>query len=214
MRYKVAVRFAVEGDLRYISHHDMVRLFERALARTQLPVRFTEGFNPRPKLSLPLPRPVGVASEADVLLIETTECVDPANLLTRLAEQMPSGLTLREAWPVEGKPALQPEHVICTVPVAHEKIDHLAEAIHRIMAAETWPVERRGAGGKPDKRIDLRVYLVDASIENDRLRWTTRVTPEGSLRPAEMLLAVGLDPQTHLHRATRTAIEWCNETPP
>ncbi|GAF87148.1 unnamed protein product, partial [marine sediment metagenome] len=56
--------YDVDGDLRFISHHDMLRLFARSLARAALPVRFSEGFNPHPRLSIPLPRPVGVASQA------------------------------------------------------------------------------------------------------------------------------------------------------
>ncbi|MBI4580945.1 MAG: DUF2344 domain-containing protein, partial [Planctomycetes bacterium] len=93
IRYRIAIRFAVQDDVRFISHHDTMRMFERALARTDLPVRFSEGFNPRPKLSLPLPRPVGIATTADVLVVELTQPVVPEEALGRLAAQMPRGVT-------------------------------------------------------------------------------------------------------------------------
>ena len=65
-----AFAFSVTGDLRFISHRDTIRVFQRALARASLPVRYSEGFNPHPRLSLPLPRPVGVASEAEIIIVE------------------------------------------------------------------------------------------------------------------------------------------------
>src|SRR5690606_16197351 len=111
LRYKVAIRFRVEGDLRFISHHDMMRLFERALARARLPVKHSEGFNPRPRMSLPLPRPVGVATLADRLVVELREPVETTDALARLRRQMPVGLTLAEAFEVRPGCKLRPEHV-------------------------------------------------------------------------------------------------------
>ena len=67
IREKWAFEFSVTGDLRFISHRDTVRVFQRALARAALPVAYSEGFNPHPRLSLPLPRAVGVASEAELM---------------------------------------------------------------------------------------------------------------------------------------------------
>ena len=88
----MAIRFVIEGDLRFISHHDTMRLFERALSRAQLPVRFSKGFNPGPRLSLPLPRSVGIASGVELLAVELDDAIEPAVVLGTLSEQMPAGL--------------------------------------------------------------------------------------------------------------------------
>lgn len=63
------VRFAVRGWLRFLSHAETVRVFERGCARARVPVKYTQGFNPHAKLSLPLPRPVGVASDDELLIL-------------------------------------------------------------------------------------------------------------------------------------------------
>ena len=89
----------------------MLRLFRRALARANVPVRFTEGFNPHPRISLPLPRPVGMASDAEVLVIETVSDIDPDGTLVRLATQTPDDLHMVSVRRRESKAAMQPTSV-------------------------------------------------------------------------------------------------------
>jgi radical SAM-linked protein len=210
----VAIRFRVEGDLRFISHHDTMRLFERALSRAQLPVRYSEGFNPRPKMSLPLPRPVGVATEADVLVFELGEPVDAVEALNRLAQQMPGGLVLLEAFTLDAGRKLHPEQVVYEVALPLEQIDAARPAVERLLAAEHWPVERTDQRGRPLRGIDLRPMLVAVSFEPGALRWICRVPDNGSAKPAEWLRAFGLDPREMLHRIRRTAVHWQAEAQP
>jgi radical SAM-linked protein len=209
--YRVAIRFRVDGDLRFISHHDTMRLFERALSRAQLPVRYSEGFNPRPKMSLPLPRPVGVATEADMLVFELREPVDAAEAMTRLAQQMPGGLVLLEALALESHGKLHPEQVVYEVALSSEQVDAARPAVERLLAAEHWPVERSDERGRPLRSIDLRPMLVEVSVEPDALRWTCRVPDNGSARPGEWLQAFGLDARALLHRVRRIAVHWQSE---
>mgnify|MGYP001608428956 CR=1 FL=1 len=86
--------FSIAGDLRFISHHDTLRLFQRALARAALPVRHSEGFNPHPRMTLPLPRPVGIASDAEAVIVEFDQSVAPDDLLQRLQRHTPADLNL------------------------------------------------------------------------------------------------------------------------
>lgn len=204
----MAIRFRVEGDLRFISHHDMMRLFERALARARLPVKYSEGFNPRPRMSLPLPRPVGMATLADVLMIELHEPVEPADALACLSRQMPEGLTLLEAFPLKAGDKLHPAQVIHEVALPEDEAWVARAAVERLLAAEQWLIERTDAQGRPQRTLDLRSLLIDASVESGVLRWTHRVSNDGSARPAEWLRAFGLEPTTWLHRIRRTAVHW------
>jgi radical SAM-linked protein len=212
LRYKVAIRFAIAGDLRFISHHDTMRLFERALSRAQLPVQFSKGFNPRPRLSLPLPRAVGIASQVELLVVELSEPVPASMVLTRLGEQMPAGLRLTQAWTIADRHSPQARQVEYAVPLPADCIEATREAAQRLLAQPTWTIERSGPGDKRSKAIDLRQYLADASVCEGALRWTAQVTAGGSLRPAELLIAVGLAPEEWQHRICRTAIEWASET--
>ncbi|HOA73290.1 MAG TPA: TIGR03936 family radical SAM-associated protein [Phycisphaerae bacterium] len=213
MRYKVAIRFAVQDDVRFISHHDMMRLFERALARTQLPVRFSEGFNPRPKLSLPLPRPVGIASTADVLVVEFTGPMDPQEALRQLAAQMPGSVTLEEAWIPPGQRPMQPESATYSLELPADQVAPVGERIGVLLQASNWPIRRSDSESEPGKELDLRSYLLHAGIEGRRLSWTVRISGGGTIRPSEFLAAVGLDPAQWHHRVCRTAIAWRTQAP-
>ena len=72
-----SIRFAVEGDVRFLSHLDVLRAIERIAARAGLPLRYSRGFNPRPKFSVPHPRPVGVAARRDLLVLSLDRDLDP-----------------------------------------------------------------------------------------------------------------------------------------
>lgn len=185
-----------------------MRLFERAIARSGLPVRFSEGFNPRPRFSLPLPRAVGVATTADVLVIELAEPLDPDVLLEKLSRQMPGGLRLQSARRLEGSASLQPLAVTCECPVDAQRIAAVQQAIAALLDAPRWMVTREAGGDRPGHAVDLRALLVDASTSTEAVRWTVRVTNDGTIRPAEFLSAVGLDARTLLHRVRRVDVEW------
>ena len=75
IQQKVEIRFEKGEALRFISHHDLMRAFQRAVRRAGLPVRLTEGFNPRPRIVFPVALEVGVASLDEVAEIELTQCI-------------------------------------------------------------------------------------------------------------------------------------------
>ena len=96
---KVRIRFRKDGDLRFVSHHDLMRAFERMLRRASLPFRSTEGFHPQPRLIFALSLPLGVSGLAEVLEIEWTESIEPDAALSRLERTIASGnrLPFRQA---------------------------------------------------------------------------------------------------------------------
>lgn len=208
LRYRTAIRFAIGGDVRFISHHDTMRMFERALARTDLPVRFSEGFNPRPKLSLPLPRPVGIATVADVLVVELTQPVAGEEIARQLSAQMPQGVILGDTWVPSSSRALQAETASYALDLPTDLIAGVFEQLSRVLAAQTWSVHREEDLHGPSKTLDLREHLVEAGIESASLQWTLRVMQAGSIRPSEALAAFGLEPSEWQHRIRRTAVKW------
>lgn len=212
LRYKVAIRFAITGDLRFISHHDTMRLFERALARARLPVAFSAGFNPRPRIALPLPRSVGMAAQVDLLVIQLTDRVAPEQVAGRLAEQLPDGLRLSDAWELPPGGSVQPDRAVYEVELPSESRDAVAAAAARFRAAEQWPIHREGIPGRKrregGKTVDLRAYVCEASVAGNVLSWTVRVTAQGSARPAEVLSALGLESAAWRHRVRRTHVDW------
>ncbi|ADB31396.1 conserved hypothetical protein [Kribbella flavida DSM 17836] len=93
---KLRVRFAKRGRLRFTSHRDFQRAFERAVRRAELPVAFSHGFSPHPKISYAGAAPTGAASEAEYLEISLTHQRDPDVVRAALDEALPTGLDVLE----------------------------------------------------------------------------------------------------------------------
>jgi radical SAM-linked protein len=207
LRYKVAIRYAIVDDLRFISHHDTMRLFERALSRAQLPVKYSQGFNPRPRMSLPLPRPVGVASEAEVLVIELETPLEPAIGLEQLRLQMPAGLQLLEAETLTEGQTLYPERVEYTLPLPAEVQDRVRLSLAALLSADEVWARREVARGR-EQKVNIREYLQDAWVAEDGLHWVAKVSNRGTLRPGELVTALELDADEWRHRIRRTRVQW------
>jgi len=74
------IKFKIAGSLRFLSHAETLKLFQRACVRAGIKMQYSRGFNPRPKLSLPLPRTVGVESEEDLLCLQANRDVNGPGL--------------------------------------------------------------------------------------------------------------------------------------
>ena len=92
---RLRITFGVDGPLRYLSVLDMGRLWERLLRRAGLPLAFTQGFNPHPRLAFATPLPVGYSSTFELLDAYLGAAVEPAEAWRALAEQCPAGLRLQ-----------------------------------------------------------------------------------------------------------------------
>jgi len=91
---RLRIRYAKRGRLRFTSHRDFSRAFERAVARARVPVAYSSGFNPHPRISYAGAAPTGSASEAEYLELAMAEQVDPDRLRAALDEALPDGLDL------------------------------------------------------------------------------------------------------------------------
>lgn len=98
MRYLIA--YAQRAEARFLSHLEVMRVFERALRRAGLPLKLSQGFNPRPYLAFALPLAVGVAGRAEYLEVELTQPLPAATLAQRLAAELPSGFRVKAARPL------------------------------------------------------------------------------------------------------------------
>ena len=93
---RLRIRYAKRGRLRFTSHRDFSRAFERAIFRARVPMAYSSGFNPHPRISYAGAAPTGSASEAEFLEIALAEVVDPAAVHAALAEALPDGLDIVE----------------------------------------------------------------------------------------------------------------------
>jgi radical SAM-linked protein len=93
---RIRVRYAKRGRLRFTSHRDFSRAFERAVFRARVPMAYSSGFNPHPRISYAGGAPTGAASEAEYLELALAEVVDPAEVHSALSEALPDGLDVIE----------------------------------------------------------------------------------------------------------------------
>src|SRR5205807_8000052 len=93
-RDKVRIRFRKYRDLRLISHHDLMRCFERMLRRAALPFHSTEGFNPKPRMAFALSLALGIEGHEEVVELELDEELPPDEVQARLSRQAPAGMEI------------------------------------------------------------------------------------------------------------------------
>src|SRR3954467_4326799 len=100
---RLRVRYAKRGRLRFTSHRDFARAFERALRRAEIPMAYSAGFTPHPKISYVGAAPTGVASEAEYLELGLAEARDPDEVRQALDAALPPGLDVVEVVQAAGK---------------------------------------------------------------------------------------------------------------
>ena len=195
--FPVRLRFSEHGKVRFISHRDAARAFERAFRIVELPVAFTQGFSPRPKVSFGLALSVGHSSDAEYLDVELAEPVDVDALPAQLTAALPEGLTVTGAAALADRaPALQ--EAVTAVEWDLYVVDAngglpapfaLARAAAAAMAAPELmvPRVRKGRESVDDVRPALR--RMDAVAE-DRLAVEVATRPSG-VRPNEVVAALG-----------------------
>jgi radical SAM-linked protein len=187
-RQRLRLWFRVQGDKRFLSHHDMMRLWERALRRARLPLRMSEGFNPRPRMSLPEPRSVGISSNAEILEFELADWVNPDAILAGLRRQAPEGIEIDTLDLVRPSDKARPESVVYAARPP-QPCEDLPDRVAALLARPEAPVVRHRPTG--DKPLDARRFIQNLEAAPDEIRMIILTGPEGTVRPDEILRLLG-----------------------
>ena len=156
---RLRIRYAKRGRLRFTSHRDFSRAFERALVRARLPVAYSSGFNPHPRISYANAAPTGAASEAEYLELGLARTLDPACVRTDLDEALPDGLDILDV--VEstgGSLADRLEASVWRITVPGLTADAAAAAVQRFLDTAQVTVERMTKKGL--RSFDCREAVV------------------------------------------------------
>lgn len=209
------ITYTVEGPLRYISHLEQVRVWERAIRRAGLPLAYSGGFNPRPRLQVAAPLPLGFASEAEWLDLWLEQPVEPERIVQALTSTLPEGLAIQSIEEVPlGAPSLPAQVVAAEYEVAVETAvpaEEIRRRIGELLAAETLPRERRG------RPYNLRPLILSLRLEEVRagegvLTMLLSAREGATGRPEEVLDALGL--ADGFFRVTRRRIHLMASTAP
>ncbi len=209
-RAKVRVRFRKSGDLRLLSHHDLMRTFERLLRRAALPFHSSEGFHPKPRFVFALSLPLGIVGCEEVVELELDQAVPPEEVHARLTAHTVPGLEILSVRRAESRKAAQVRRVTYRVALPAGREAGLPERIAAVLAAPACSVERT----RPEKKtIDLRPYIDQIRLLPGALEMDVWVKPSGLARPDEVLALLGLQDVTEAGAVVeRTRLELEDET--
>ncbi|WP_420846564.1 TIGR03936 family radical SAM-associated protein [Nocardioides jishulii] len=163
---RLRVRYAKRGRLRFTSHRDFSRAFERAIFRARLPMAYSSGFNPHPRISYAGAAPTGSASEAEYLEIGLAQVLDPAEVHRLLDESLPDGLDVLEVVESAGgslADLLQASRWRITLPGAGA----LTPLVDAFLASETVLVERMTKKGLREFDARAAVLSLEAQTSGD-----------------------------------------------
>lgn len=210
-RYRIA--FGKQGVLRYTAHLDVLRMWERTLRRAGIPIRYSQGYNPRPQIRFAAGLPLGFESKAEFMdvWLEGEDLPTPEDVRERLLVTLPEGLTVGAVTAVEEKsPALQTltrAAEYTAVPGEGAEQGELARRVEELMAQDALLRTRR------KKTYDLRPLIHELEVlpgSPAALRMVLSLSQEeGTGRPDEVLDALGLDPLSA--RVTRQTILFSDE---
>jgi radical SAM-linked protein len=190
---RVRLRYTKAGKVRWTSHRDLARMFERAFRRTQLPVAYSGGFAPRPKVSFGLALPTGAESEAEYLDLELVEgtTIDLAALPARLSEALPARIEVTAAAAIDDRaPSLQEAVSSCgwRLGISGAGHDELCEKVAVVIAAPSLVVTRKRKGNvvTDDIRPGILALRVVEGVEVE----CELATQPRAVRPGELVRAI------------------------
>ena len=195
---KIRVRFTKVGRVRWTSHRDVARMWERALRRGQMPVSYTAGFTPRPQLSFGLALPTGCESVAEYLDVALDEAVAPSELARQASSMLPEGVDVVAAAVLEpGTNSLQEDVSSCTWEIHVPGVDaeDLDVAIGRALDADSLPItrERKGRDVVDDLRPSVLALSCAASDSDGAQLLAELGTRPRGVRPSELAQALGIE---------------------
>lgn len=169
---RIRIRFAKTGKIRWTSHRDIARVWERTIRRARLPVAYSQGFSPHPKLHFGLALSTGHESLAEFLDIDLDDAsaalptsADLIALPARLTEQLPIGLSVSAVGVIaDNATSLQQAVISCEwrVEIRDTEPHEVAAAIARVLAADELTVTRQRKG--KDVTDDVRPYLLELAV--------------------------------------------------
>jgi radical SAM-linked protein len=180
--------FAKTGGGRFWGHLEMVNIFIRALRRSGITLKFSEGFHPKPKIAFGDALPIGLESLCETMLLTVSDRIRSDELVDRLNRELPDGLRVTDCLPYRPNEENTDKAVIYRVTLHQGTFD--AEAVERFKAADNVWIERTNRKGKL-KKIDLKAMVQHIQcVTSDTLELVVHHRPDALLRPDIILQKV------------------------
>lgn len=189
---KILCKFTKIGYLKFISHLDLVDLFQRTLFQNKVDVKFSEGFNPHPRMSIAYPLPLGIESNSEYMEIYLNSKIDLKDFLVKMNERLPQGIKIVEAKYDDDesisnkvKSVVYAFKLLNTFYEKNKDID-IAKELNKINDMDIVEIERKRKKGK--RRIfvkeNAKDYLNRLELKDDAIYAYIKMSEQGSLKPA------------------------------
>ena len=197
---RLRIRFRRGEEVKYISHLDLMRLWQRAFNRAGISLAYSAGFHPHPRISLAVPLALGVTGDAELMDIVVDKWVSPHSLATALSEQLPPGIEIQQVFPLPlTMPSLQSQvrHAEYRVELETDKGQkEIESAITSLLALEHLPWQHQRDTGP--RHYDLRaliddLWLIDWHPGSCTIGMRLRCDNSGSGRPEQVSAALGFE---------------------
>lgn len=217
-KLQFSMRFKKNGRAKYISQREFLNIIEQSVRRADIPIIFSEGFNPRPRLSFTTALPVGVSSDDEVIYLQLSEWLNPKDVLQKINKKLIENITISTVEPCmplrqdilnhvepyqknyKGNTinnhisnGFNVEYKITPLndTASNELFKLSQEKIENWMNQTNQMVQREYIN-KKFKEINIRNYVQKIELKNDLLFLTIRITNGGTVRPNEIILSLGL----------------------
>ncbi|MFA5535832.1 MAG: TIGR03936 family radical SAM-associated protein [Bacillota bacterium] len=192
------IKYAVGDELRFLSHLDFLRLFIRVFRRAELPVAYSQGFNPHSKISFGPPLAVGFVSSAEYLDLELTEARPLSEITESLGKNLPKGLSIIGMQEIKGKVTSlmaiieRASYEIKTALIEELTEQELNEIISRFLSRSEIFVTKMTKEGPRLRQIRQGIFLLKAELMAKELVFTAELQQDnrGVVRPEEVITAL------------------------
>ncbi len=206
---RMFILFSVKDDARFLSHRETQTIWQRAFIRADIPICYSQGFNPHIKMSLPLPRNVGVASDCELLVFHVSDSQKTMALIDSLAGQLPVGITLDKAGHLSGKAKAIPSEVkYDLIPYDSISQEVLCKSIETLNDAKEYIAEREARGRHKARKLNIKDNIKELIYRENTITLTMEISPGVTARLDEIVKALDLDMIEDIEYVVRTATRY------
>jgi radical SAM-linked protein len=206
MAMRIRVTFAKTEPMRFTSHLDLYRAWERMLRRADLPLVFSQGYNPRPRLQLASPLPLGMTSDCEVIDIWLTDLSQVSDAIRpRLIQVQPPGIEIQEVEVIDlNSPPLQKKVLAAEYTVALlDRTPNLDRQLETLLNSESIMRQRRGKSYDLRSLIKLLTVYPEGQDTSNQIFMRLNAQEGGTGRPEEVILELGIRPENTRIERTR-----------
>lgn len=206
-------RYKVQGNVRFLSHQEAMRAVQRTLIRSGVNLLYSQGYNPHPRFSLPLPKSVGLASE-DELFYAQIEVGDKSGkeIYQAISQHLPQDFSLIDIAIHNGRKSVKPTDAEYFVQLSKDEIDSVsaaADKLNNLLAAgEKIIIERTVDENGNVKTVDVAQFLKTFELTGEGVKIITLISDRGTIRPDEIIKLLGLAAERLGISMTRKKVNW------